>query len=92
MDCKIIDNKIIDCKIVKKEPFLTPCKTRSTNFESFWLETFALHNIGDFDIMLENWIKFIKKKSRKYLFSFFKNSLSRKKYVIKGKKPNHVKF
>jgi hypothetical protein len=48
----------IGCKIiafeVKKRDFFTPCKTRSANFESSWLKTFALHKLEAFDIVLEN--------------------------------------
>jgi hypothetical protein len=48
----------IVCKIitfeVKKGAFFTPCKIGSTNFESSWPNTLALHKLEAFDIVLEN--------------------------------------
>ena len=46
--CKIITFEI------KERVFFAPCKTGSTNFESSWFKTFALHKVGAFDIILEN--------------------------------------
>ena len=68
----------------EEETFFTPCKTRSANFESSWLKTFALHKLEAFDILLRNWVESPQKelKSKKHLFSFFKGSSSRKRYEI----------
>jgi hypothetical protein len=53
---KTVDN--IGCKTkafeVKKKVIFTPSKTRSTNFESSWLETFVLYKVEAFSIMLGN--------------------------------------
>jgi hypothetical protein len=49
---------IDSCKIivleVKKIVLFAPCRTRLTDFESSWLETFALYKVQIFDIMLGN--------------------------------------
>jgi hypothetical protein len=72
---------------VKKRAFFTPYKTRSTNFEYSWFKAFAQHKVEAFDVVLGNWIKNPQKilKTKKYLFSFFKGSSSRKRYGIIGK-------
>jgi hypothetical protein len=81
----------IDCKIiefeVKKRVFFTTCKTSSTNFESSWLNTFVLHKVEAFNIELNKIELKIhqKKRSIKSLFSFFKGSSNRRRYVIRGK-------
>jgi hypothetical protein len=48
-----IDSKVIAFEM-KRRVFFTPCKIGSTNFESSWLKTFALHNLEAFDIVLGN--------------------------------------
>jgi hypothetical protein len=42
---------------VKKRPFFTPYKTRSTNFESSWLKTISLYKVEAFDFVLRNWVE-----------------------------------
>jgi hypothetical protein len=47
----------IDCKIIVfevKKDFFTLCKIRLANFESSWLETFALQKVENFNTMLRN--------------------------------------
>jgi hypothetical protein len=41
----------------EEKSFFSPCKTGSTNFESSWLKTFALHKLEAFDIVLRNWVE-----------------------------------
>jgi hypothetical protein len=51
---------------------------------SLGVKFFALHRVEASDIMLTDWVKNLEKElePRKSLFSFFKWSLNRKKYVI----------
>jgi hypothetical protein len=65
---------------------LHPAKSRSADFEFTWLNFFSLLKVVVFDIIVVKQIENPQKKNlKKELFSFFKRSLSRKRYVIKGK-------
>jgi hypothetical protein len=68
---------------------LTSYQTWSENFESLWLKNLALCKLEVIDTLLKKLSKkFIKKESQKTLFSTFKESLSKRKYMTLEENPN----
>jgi hypothetical protein len=64
--------------------FLYSTKQGQQTLNSLGLKSFGLHKIEAFDIMLGNWVE-DPQKLKKSLSSFFKGSLSKKRYEKKGK-------
>jgi hypothetical protein len=80
----------IDCKIiafeVKISAFFAPCKIRVSRLWISLTNFFFIAQSWGFYIIVVKWVENPwKKKFKKEFYSFLKWSLSRKRYVMKGK-------
>jgi hypothetical protein len=82
---KHITCKIIAFEVKKIEFFCITLQNRATNFESSWLETFVLHRVEVFDIMLEALVENpLRNINPKFLYlHYFIKVLSGRRYVMK---------
>jgi hypothetical protein len=71
---------------VKKRAFFAPYKVKVSRLWISLVNFFSLLKAVVFDIIVVKWVEIPQKKNlKKELFSFLKRSLSRKRYVMKGK-------